>query len=1073
IAAYGQALSVWTFEAFPKEWATAQNNLGLAYSDRIKGDKAENIEQAIAALGLALSVYTFEAFPLDWALTQNNLGSAYWQRIKGDKAENIEQAIAAYGQVLSVLTKEAYSQSWALTQNNLGTAYDNRIKGDKAENIEQAIAAYSQALSVLTKEAFPQDWARTQNNLGNAYKNRIKGDNAQNIEQALAASGKALSVLTKEAFPQKWASTQNNLGSAYWQRIKGDKAENIEQALAAFGLALSVRTKEAFPFDWAGTQNNLGGAYIDRIKGDKAENIEQAIAALGQALSVWTKEAFPFDWALAQNNLGAAYNNRIKGDKAQNIEQAIAAYEKVLSVWTKEAYPQKWAVAQNGLGIAYNNRIKGDKAQNIEQAIAAYGLALSVYTLEAFPQVWAKVQNNLGYAYCGRIKGDRAENIEQAIAAFGQALSVRTKEAFPQNWASTQNNLGNAYCGRIKGDRAENAENIEQAIAAFRQALSVRTPQNFPLNCLLTGRSLGNLGFCSGNWEVAVEGYELAIAAVEQSRSWAATEERRQEILKESLDVYENMVQACINLGQLDKAIEYVERSRSQRLVDLMASNDLYRGGEIPPEVEEKLQEYEALQQKISQERSRQPGDKQEERGATTPAASSRQGRAAHDAYSQEIAQLEAQKQQVWEELRKRDFELASQIQVSPLNIAAMQRLIASPTTACGERSRTAILSFYTTDDHTHIFILRQNQAPQLHSCTGQGYGTLQRWIDEDWIQLYADSRDPDKSRQEQKQLRTQWISQMSGFLTELAQRLQLEALISQHLGDIEELIIVPHLYLHQIPFAALPINQSGEYLIDKFILRTVPSCQILEFCRRRDPIEGSSSSTTLTAKSYGIVENATEDLPYAAVECSQIVGMYGIPEDQRLKGRQGATVENYRQLASRVNVLHSSHHAKSRLDKPLESYLQLGDRDITLGELMSPGWRLRNLEEVFLSCCETGLGKTEITDDIITIATGFLCAGARSVVGTLWEVNDVATAILCVYYYEQRQEGKSRSEALRSAQIWLRNVGKVELEKWLEDRQMPLKRRQRADLNLRELSDTDKVFQKPYHWAGFCAVGL
>ncbi len=42
------------------------------------------------------------------------------------------------------------------------------------------------------------------------------------------------------------------------------------------------------------------------------------------------------------------------------------------------------------------------------------------------------------------------------------------------------------------------------------------------------------------------------------------TDQRRQEILAEFLDVYENMVQACINAGELEKAIEIVERSRSK-----------------------------------------------------------------------------------------------------------------------------------------------------------------------------------------------------------------------------------------------------------------------------------------------------------------------------------------------------------------------------------------------------------------------------------------------------------------------------------------------------------------------------
>jgi CHAT domain-containing protein len=94
----------------------------------------------------------------------------------------------------------------------------------------------------------------------------------------------------------------------------------------------------------------------------------------------------------------------------------------------------------------------------------------------------------------------------------------------------------------------------------------------------------------------------------------------------------------------------------------------------------------------------------------------------------------------------------------------------------------------------------------------------------------------------------------------------------------------------------------------------------------------------------------------------------------------------------------------------------------------MSPGWRLPNLSDVFLSCCETGLGLPEITDDILTLSTGFLCAGARSVVSTLWAVNDLATAIFSIFYYQHRQQGCSRSEAVRQAQIKLRELNREEL---------------------------------------------
>jgi CHAT domain-containing protein len=834
------------------------------------------------------------------------------------------------------------------------------------------------------------------------------------------------------------------------------------------------------------------------------KNLEQLDANFPQVLQAWaTHRLSEVEPDIASSIAGFIFDfsKLIQqfplGSRANNLEIAIAAYKVALTVFTRSRFPEDWAVTQYNLGNAYRDRILGEKAENLELAISCYTEALEEFTRSRFPQQWAVTQNNLGIAYSNRICGEKAENLELAIHCYTEALKERTRSRFPQQWAITQNNLGNAYGNRILGEKAEN---LELAIGCYRKALQVTTPITLPLDCLQTGRNLGNLAFTAGMWDKAIEGYAAAIDAVEQSRTWATSESGRQEILAESIYVYENMVQACVNAGQLDKAIEYVERSRSKRLADLMASNDLYKGGEIPQDVQKWLQEYEALQQQIDDIRFNNNSDNNRELVGTAT-----RSRAALEAYNETIANLEAQKQQVWEQLRKLDPVLAAGEQVSAPNFAAMQQLIEEPT--------TAILSFYTTDDDTYIFVLRKNQI-NCHKCPGEGLNNLQKWLFDNWLKFYVSNRQKTEA----------WLHQMNAVLKELAARLQLTNLISQHLDGIEELILVPHLYLHQIPFAALPILPSPlkaekldvktEFLGDKFLIRYVPSCQVLEFCKNRPSVE-----TLVDVQQYGTVEDATEDLICASFECNKIAELYNINESQRLKGRSGATVREYRKLAQKVQVLHSSHHAQSRLDNPLESVLLLGDGTITLGQLMTPGWRLPHLFDVFLSCCETGLGVTQITDDILTISTGFLCAGERSVVSTLWSVDDLATALFSIFYYQHRQpsqtrEPKSRPAALKAAQEELRTLtgdklatdyqplselleeklkqavaaqkdAKVKLEQvrgtqaeqlWdaeSKQRAKVVKRLYNAKKRLESLYKESHPFSHPFYWAAFTCQGL
>ena len=522
------------------------------------------------------------------------------------------------------------------------------------------------------------------------------------------------------------------------------------------------------------------------------------------------------------------------------------------------------------------------------------------------------------------------------------------------------------------------------------------------------------------------------------------------------------MVQACINAGQIDKALEYAERSRSKRLVDLMASYNLSQGEEIPPKVQELLQQYEELQQQIDQERQRHQSENN--RSET---------RAAWEAYNEAIATLETEKQQVWENLRREDPVLAGEIQVNPLSLSEIQKLIDQP--------NTAILSFYTTNSDTHIFVVQQNQIT-LHTCTGQGLETLQGWIRQNWLLPYMNDFQ-------------KWETQINSNLRELAERLQISEFISQHLQGIKELILVPHLLLHQIPFAALPTGEYQEYLADKFLIRYTPSCQILEFCQQRNIVRSFNEMSI----QYGTVEDAEDNLPCARFEGEKIAQMYNISPENRLIGSSQATYKNYRQLAQQVNVLHSCHHAQSRLDNPLESQLKLADGCITLGQLMTPNWRLPQLVEVFLSCCETNLGTPSLTDDILTLSTGFLCAGARSVVSTLWSVDDLATAVFSIFYYQHRQQGKNRPEALQQAQIQLRELTKVDLNQIFQEveaREKELiKSRKKyspgspeheqwkreynlyAKLNRRikeiENSTQQFPFSHPRYWAAFICQGL
>jgi CHAT domain-containing protein len=985
------ALEIYTRQNFPVEWANAQSNLGNIYLTRIEGERKENIELAIHANRVSLEILTRQNFPFEWARNQSNLGTAYLKRIEGNCRGNIEQAIRACRSALEVYTPQAFPTHWADIQLQLGTAYLKRIEGNCRENIEQAIHACQSALEVYTPQAFPTQWAGLQNNLGSAYRNRIEGDRRENIEHAIHAHQNALKVHNRQDFPSEWAKNQMNLSSAYIERIEGEHKENIEDAIQVCLASLEVCTRQNDPIEWAGTQQNLGNAYWRRIEGDRKENIELAIRAYHASLEVYTREDFPVEWAMIQNNLSNVYRERIEGERKENRELAIQACLASLEVCTRENDPIGWATTQFSLGVAYRSRIGGDPTANIELAIQAYRSALEIFTRENFPIQWSQTQNNLSNVYRERIEGERKENIELAIQASLASLEVNTRQNNPIMWASNQHNLGLAYYERIKGNRKEN---LELAIYALRAALEVRQPELSPRDCLKTGSDLGNIAFQEGDWNIAIEGFEKAITAVEISRNWAKSDRDRQEIVNESIGIYEKMLQSCINSNRLDLALQTVERVRSKRLVDLMATPDLYPQGEIPEPVRLILEQIANIQQQMDDLRSGVQSSTSElgtrNRAATAPPTA-------------EIQALEAQKQNFLDELSRYDAVSAQLVEINPPDVSQIQAELV-------DRPDVAILSFYTTTQDTHILIVRSDSI-QCLTFPGQG-SQLNSWLLNEWLLAYIVDK-------------TSWQQNMPELLKQLAEKLELDRLVTEHLQDVSELILIPHLYLHLIPFAALPLNGNQQYLGDsatqtlgeRFLLRYAPGCQVLKFCTDRAELP--------PPQQYGTVENATEDLPFAAIEGDAIAQIFQIKDTDRLRGSQQATIEQYKELLGRVNSVASCHHAQSRLDKPLESALLLANgRRVTLGDLLSPAWRFADLNDVFLSCCETGMTMTKtLTDELLTIGTGFLCAGARSVISALWSVDDIATALLSQIYHQYRSQGDDRVVSLQKAQQEVRGM--------------------------------------------------
>ncbi len=458
--------------------AEMQNRLASATKEDRSTDRARAIEEAIHLRQDALSVYTLERFPHQWAMTQGNLGNDYQDRPTGGRRENLERAIASYQAALQVYSRVSYPEEWATMQNNIGNAYQERLTGNRHDNLEQSLACYQNALQVRTREDAPEEWALTMNNLGNTYNLRVAGDRRENQEQALRCYQNALDINSRETMPERRVTTLTNMGAAYMDRLSGNRRDNIEHAISCWREVLEIATRDRMPVQWAVAQVGLGSALMERPTGDRGANLEEALGCFNAALVLFTRDNAPERWASVQGMLGNLYRSRVEGSHRDNIEAAIGHYRAALGVFNHDDTPDQWAASHHHLGRALAQREIGDRRVNLEEAIRSFQTALQVFTPDTAPQEYGTLQSNLGSVFLVREAGERRENIELAIACFQNALRVFSPGGGALDWGMVMVNLGNTFLERVDGDKRAN---IEQAVQCYHNALQIFTLAEFPL----------------------------------------------------------------------------------------------------------------------------------------------------------------------------------------------------------------------------------------------------------------------------------------------------------------------------------------------------------------------------------------------------------------------------------------------------------------------------------------------------------------------------------------------------------------------------------------------------------------
>ncbi|MBS1790176.1 MAG: CHAT domain-containing protein [Acidobacteria bacterium] len=290
---------------------------------------------------------------------------------------------------------------------------------------------------------------------------------------------------------------------------------------------------------------------------------------------------------------------------------------------------------------------------------------------------------------------------------------------------------------------------------------------------------------------------------------------------------------------------------------------------------------------------------------------------------------------------------------------------------------------------------------------------------------------------------------------------------LESHLLGTRNLIIVPDGVLAYLPFESLIGNSkrgAPGFLLERFAISYAPSASALAALRTiksnapqtdgfiafGDPVYSKLESQSVDPVEIRERKFDFQQLPYTRTEVNEIASLFPANERRVLLGAEADEARVKTEPLGKFRYVHFATHALVDEEYPARSAIMLSvpsadgtsnrteDGALQMAEIM----RLKlNADLVTLSACRTGLGRLLYGEGIIGLTRAFLYAGADSVVVSLWNVNDIATASLMKSFYKHLNQGLSKDDALRQAKLEL-------------------------------LRSPQAAWRHPYYWAPFVLVG-
>ena len=240
-----------------------------------------------------------------------------------------------------------------------------------------------------------------------------------------------------------------------------------------------------------------------------------------------------------------------------------------------------------------------------------------------------------------------------------------------------------------------------------------------------------------------------------------------------------------------------------------------------------------------------------------------------------------------------------------------------------------------------------------------------------------------------------------------------------------DELVIVPDGALCLTPWSAV---------FESIRIRIVPSLTSYELILSVPEGHHKKKGALLVGNPcLKDLKKPLHDLPWAQKEVEMIAS---ILKTTPVTGIHATKAEVMKRISS-VGLIHIAAHGNKKKGEIVLSpnpgwsskFPHRKDYILEMSDVQAANLRARL---VVLSCCHSGRGRVLKGEGVVGIARAFLAAGARSVLVTLWAIDDKATMVFMKSFYQHLKEGKTASAAVQQSMKFLRESEQFsEMKHW------------------------------------------